>query len=738
MYLYRILLPVLLLIAAPQASRDNIVRHYEAARAANGSGNTVKAESEYAQVLAEAYCQLGKIYSAEGRYGDAISAYQTSAGYRPDWEEALIGLGIAYFDAGKYNEALVPLGKVLTANPQSAGALQMTGKSYFMLGEFDRATAELEAARKLAPADYDVSYTLGLAFLKRHQYQPARQIYDGMLDQLGNRPELHIVFGRAYRETGFLGEALDEFKKAISLDPKFPRAHYYLGLTYLLRDGAPMIETAGEEFKLELISRPDEFFANYYLGILYAIQKKWDVAISFLEKAANIEPKNPDPYFHLGEAYQAVSKHDRAIEVLKKSIDLNPDLAHNDYQVTTAHYRLARSLLKVGQTEAGQKEMDIAQKLKAESLKRDEKKLDSYQGSAPQDERHARFQELAPAEGIIAESEKPDPKAASELKTNEDYYAKVAASVHQDIGLIRAGRQDYPAAAQQFGLAAKFNPQLERIYFNWGLAAYKSESYKEAIPPLEKHLSLDPSSVPVKQLLGMSYFSTGDYPKAAELLSAVIAVRPGEVTLYYPLALSLVKQGNSDAADRVIQKMVSIGENKPEVHVLVAKAYQEQGDPARALEELKTALALDGKTQLAHYYSGLIYIKMGKLEEACREFEAELALKPDEIEASYHLAYALLADQKTDRGVQLMKQVVRLKPDYAEAHYELGKALFIQGDVPAAIEQLEAAARLKPDEPYVHYQLGRAYLAVGRKQEGQSQLDAYRQLKDKVRSEPNQ
>jgi tetratricopeptide (TPR) repeat protein len=155
-----------------------------------------------------------------------------------------------------------------------------------MLGEFSQSVAELEAALRLAPKDYDIAYTLGLAHLKQKELASAREIYSAMLAQLGDRPQLRIIFGRAYRETGFLPEAVEEFKRAVALDPHFPRAHYYLGLTYLLKDGAARLDDAAEEFKIELASNPEEFFANYYLGIIYVIQRKWEPSIALLEKAS--------------------------------------------------------------------------------------------------------------------------------------------------------------------------------------------------------------------------------------------------------------------------------------------------------------------------------------------------------------------------------------------------------------------------------------------------------------------
>ena len=128
-----------------------------------------------------------------------------------------------------------------------------------------------------------------------------------------------MLIGRAYRETGFLPESIEEFKKAIELDPRFPRVHYYLGLTYLYKDGAARIPDAIEEFKIELAANPEEYFANFYLGILYIMERKLEPAIGLLEKAARKQPNNPDPYFHLGQAYQGAGKHKEAVEVLAEN-----------------------------------------------------------------------------------------------------------------------------------------------------------------------------------------------------------------------------------------------------------------------------------------------------------------------------------------------------------------------------------------------------------------------------------
>ena len=607
----------------------------------------------------------------------------------------------------------------------------------FMRGEFARAVTELETALKLAPRDYDAAYTLGLAYLKQNQIAPAKQLYARMLRQLGARPQLHIVFGRAYRETGFLAEAIEEFKKAVALEPKSSRAHYYLGLTYLLKDGSSRFNDAAEEFKIALASNPDDYFANYYLGIIHLKERRLEPAINLLEKACRIQPDNPDPYFQLAQAYQAAEKYDRVIETLRRSIALTHSVSHNDYQVGRARYQLGQSLLKAGQTEEGEKELKLAAELKAEGLKTQEIKTAIYLNPASMGEQNTKLSEMVSAAGAVAEQGAPDKKAAGELKSGEDYYTKVVASAHNNIGLLRAGRQDFRGAAEQFALAARWNSRLEEIHFNWGLACYKAESYQQAIPPLESELKINPTNVSVKQLLGTSYFMTDSYAKASELLVDVTAVKTNDAGLYYMLAIALIKQKKQEAANQVIQRMVAQTGDTPQLHILLGQAHYDRGETDKALEELKAALALDSKARLAHFYAGMIYLNLGKHDEAAREFESEMANNPNDVQAKYHFGFVLLTDQKTERGIKIMREIIQLRPDYAEAHYELGKALLLQGNVKEALGRLETAVKLKPDEAYVHYQLGRAYIAAGRRAEGESHLEISNQIKAKARSQEN-
>src|SRR5258706_321582 len=569
------LLSLLLLPLVLQSPQERLKQHYEAAEAQARAGNFAAAETEYNAILAEGYRAVGRVYAAQQKHRQAIAALESAALYQPT-SETLSDLAIAYFDAGLFDKALEPLHKAIALNPQNPVAHAMLGKTYFALREYEKAAAELKLALDFGSNDFDISFTLAIAYLQQRQFSEARQIFDWMLQHLGDRPELHVVIGRAFRVAGRLPEAIDEFKKAIALNPSLARVHDNLALAYLMNEGASRLPDAEREFKTELASNPDEYFANYYLGIVYIFQRKWDLATAVLKNASRVQPDNPDPYFQLGQAYQELAQHDRAIEALRKSIALNPDLAHNKFQVTTAHYRLAQSLLKVGQAEAGQKELRLASDLKAEAFKMAQTSGSgpSTMGTSQLPEPEDKLTATVSVGSTTTQSNVPDEKALRELENTEAYYAKILSATHSSIGLLRAERGDFRAAAEQFRLAANWNPQQEDVDYNLGLAYFRAESYKDAVPPLETEVKTHPQNIRARWLLGLSHFKTSNYARASELLADVITSESTNIDLYYALASSLIKQGKTELAEQPVHRMSKVTVESPQLHVLLEMLNQ--------------------------------------------------------------------------------------------------------------------------------------------------------------------
>jgi tetratricopeptide (TPR) repeat protein len=233
-------------------------------------------------------------------------------------------------------------------------------------------------------------------------------------------------------------------------------------------------------------------------------------------------------------------------------------------------------LLKVGQAEAAQKELRLSSELKAAAFK-----MAQTSGAGPSTTSTSQLPEpedKLPAMGSVDSTTTapnvPDDKARRELESAEAYYAKILAATHSSIGLLRADRGDYRAAAEQFRLAANWNPQQEDVDYNLGLAYFRAESYKDAVPPLVAAVKTHPENIRARWLLGLSYFKTSDYPKASELLADLVTSESTNIDLYYALGVSLIKQEKAELADQAIQRMAKVTGDSPQLHALLEMLNQ--------------------------------------------------------------------------------------------------------------------------------------------------------------------
>jgi len=254
--------------------------------------------------------------------------------------------------------------------------------------------------------------------------------------------------------------------------------------------------------------------------------------------------------------------------VLTKAIDLNPDLAHNKFQVTTAHYRLAQSLLQTVQTEAGRKELQVASELKARAFETTQS-LSSKQSTMGASR--------VPDENDQKTQASLDQKTRSELEANEAQLTKIISALHNSLGLVQAGRQNLTNAAVEFRLAKRWNPQQVGLDYNLGLAYFRAELYREALAPLESEIKSNPANTQARWLLGLSYFHTGEYSRVVELLHDVPSSGSTNVELYYALGKALLQQGNFAGAVSNLEMAVKLQPENALFHYELGRAYSAAG-----------------------------------------------------------------------------------------------------------------------------------------------------------------
>lgn len=144
----------------------------------------------------------------------------------------------------------------------------------------------------------------------------------------------HIRRGdRAYDEGDF-ERALDEYGKAIELDPSNAVPYNNRGYLY---DDLKEYEKAIEDYTKAIELDQDYAAAYSNRGASYYELMQYEQAVEDCKKAIALEPNNATFYNNLGTIYSALSQHERAIEQYMKAIKIEPNDADFCYNRGTEY-----------------------------------------------------------------------------------------------------------------------------------------------------------------------------------------------------------------------------------------------------------------------------------------------------------------------------------------------------------------------------------------------------------------
>ncbi|HEY2933389.1 MAG TPA: tetratricopeptide repeat protein [Acidobacteriota bacterium] len=716
-------------------AQEGIREHFSKAQKYQSAGETTLAESEYRTALGQALEQLGALLTDQRRYDDALRAYSEAAEARANSDGALIGQAIVYLLQKKADPGIQAVEKVLARSPENAQARHLLGKLYMLAGRFKEAVGELEFAVARDPADLGAAYTLAMVYLEDKQLAPVHKIFNRLVQMLGDSAELQILIGKAFKEMSYLDEAAACFQKAIELNPKAPRAQFYLGQTYLIREGKARIPEAIELFRRELAIQPADFSANFLLGVACRETRRFPEAVSALSKAVRANPASPDAFHYLGSSFYSSGQYAAALRALQKAVALTTDVSRSDFQVSNTHYLLSQVYRKLGRNADAEKELKISSELKDKSARAGSDSLEAFLKSDSSAKDSALSMAGKDARGTVTlEIDLPSRIEARKAQPLESELVGSVATVYNALGLVRASLNDHARAAALFERALKWKEELRDLRYNLALTYFLLKSFDRAVPLLEKERAAKPAGIPVQHMLALCYFYTADFARAVPLIRAVLQARPQDPELNTALAISLLRTGDARGAEKIVRPLVEKNPPQPAMHLLLGQALAQQTLYAEASAMFRQALKLDPRLAEANYYLGMALLRGGQFDEAQAAFQDELQIRPNDAKSHYHLGYLMLMKHRVDDGLGELNKAVELEPGYAEAHYQLGKSYLQAGKLDQAKASLETAVRLDPKKDYIHYQLAQVYRRLGRDAEADSELSTYRSLKAQRRS----
>ena len=349
------------LFAGPVCAQDPAIdQAFERATQQHQNGDLQGAIRGYLAILekyparVDVRSNLGAAYSALGRYEEAIEQYKRALTIEPGNAAIRFNLAMAYYKAAWFTEAAAELERFVAAapeSPQKSNARVVLADCQIRLGQYKKAIEALTPLTESDPSNRTTAYLLGSALIGDGQLDKGQQIIDRVFRD-DDSAEAHLLMGSILLVADDAQGALKEMQRALELNAKLPGMQAWYGRV-LMRLGDT--EKAKVAFRTELAANANDFEANLYLGVLLRQDKQFEEALSHLQRAIQLRPREQYARYHLAAVYAASGKPGDALPLLEGVLKEHGDFIEARVLLASVYYRLNRK-------EDGDREKALIQK----------------------------------------------------------------------------------------------------------------------------------------------------------------------------------------------------------------------------------------------------------------------------------------------------------------------------------------------------------------------------------------
>ena len=303
----------------------------------------------------DALSNLGLVYGQLGEYDLAIRTFQKALAVTPKQPVVRFNLALTFLQAQQFENARRELADIVVSQPENPNARYLLGLALLKLGRTGEGIAELEAAQRSMPGNVELACTLASAYIQAKQLPQAKELVENVLSR-SDTAEAHFISGSYYLATREYRQSLDHLRRAHELNSNLPDLGTTLADAYALTGSQDL---AVGMFEKELRANPLDYTANAFLGWLYLEARQPGQAATYLKRARQIKPNDPDLLFQLARLARLEGNQQEAASLLERVVADKPDY-------TPAHVLLAQTYIKLKRLEDAARERAIVNRLNAE------------------------------------------------------------------------------------------------------------------------------------------------------------------------------------------------------------------------------------------------------------------------------------------------------------------------------------------------------------------------------------
>jgi tetratricopeptide (TPR) repeat protein len=530
---------------------------------------------------------LQRFYETQQRYGEAEQYLTRLAALDPDKTAGRVLLYDFHARAGRLDQALGEYEALLRENPKYLRGHSRLAELLLAKGDVAGATKRLEEALKLNRQDTDALLVRGRIHALNGRYRDSITDLEQVLKQEPKLPaalyylaESHLQNNDPERARAFINDMLGAY-------PQSPAGLLMLIRIYLSQGNATEATRTAEQIingiaRLKadrvafLASRlspemlPDLESKGYISRALARIQlRDYPGAEADLNRAAQTEPRNPEPHTNLASLHLLRNEVEKARQEAEQALQLAPTqlqavatavtvyLRQKDYQA--AHARLddllraeparAAFLDQKARVFEAQGDLENTEKTLRRIIEVDPSYLNAYF------ELSAFYHLRNQVDRAIAELQEV-------IKRRPDSHQQIA-QAHALSGMLEDGRGRYDEAVKSYEKALSFDTRSvsAAIAYNnlaWLYADKGKGNLDKAVDYAQKAIAIAPEAS-FYDTLGYVYYKKQLHSVAVEQFSKAIEKKPLSAAYHFHLARALRDSGETRKAQQAYERALQIG-----------------------------------------------------------------------------------------------------------------------------------------------------------------------------------
>lgn len=393
-----------------------------------------------------------------------------------------------------------------------------------------------------------------------------------------------IDVGVELSNRGRFNEAGEKFVQALAIDPGSAEAHYLLGL---VRQQSGRVDAALNSFRSAVRIHPRYAAAQSRIcelttGSAKARETGYDRAKAECRRAIALEPKDPEPHFHLGWNEAQLGNRPESIAEYQTVLKLDPKFRQAKLELATAY-------------------LDSQQTALAIPLLRDVIEADPANGAAKY-QLGAALAKQGDCQSAIPLLETATPTSQSlyvlancykKLGRDADAQATLARVKNLREGSTDRGQARYRASvAHKHSEAGQFDEAIAEyraslalqddltVRIDLAVALLKKGQAEEVVKMFATEK--DPLA---RYQLAVAQFQLRRLNDAAATLQALLTDRPQFVEAWYQLGLTLLDLGKPSEAANALGKATQLRPDEPAIRLAWAETLERSGHSSEARQQ---------------------------------------------------------------------------------------------------------------------------------------------------------